>query len=74
MFYNVPLIVVFTFWVESTSHIDCLQVQHSDVLLIDDQYTVLDWNYALFILYKKKKLSVIYFKKVKYSNNYPLLS
>lgn len=65
MFYNVPLIVVFTFWVESTSHIDCLQVQHSDVLLIDDQYTVLDWNYALFILYKKKKLSVIYFKKVK---------
>lgn len=54
MFYNVPLIVVFTFWVESTSHIDCLQVQHSDVLLIDDQYTVLDWNYALFILYKKK--------------------
>lgn len=56
MFYNVPLIVVFTFWVESTSHIDCLQVQHSDVLLIDDQYTVLDWNYALFILYKKKKI------------------
>lgn len=54
MFYNVLLIVVFTFWVKSTSHIDCLQVQHSDVLLIDDQYTVLDWNYALFILYQKK--------------------
>lgn len=64
MFYNVPLIVVFTFWVESTSHIDCLQVQHSDVLLIDDQYTVLDWNYALFILYKKK-IKCDLFKKSK---------
>lgn len=48
------MVVLNTFWVKSTSHIDCLQVQHSDVLLIDDQYTVLDWNYALFILYKKK--------------------